>query len=246
MFIWGVIIIVLFYYYYMHHMHPTCPSVWYDDQLFKTGDIILFKSQDNLNSLKMFNYYTHIGVVIIPSEVGLSGNEPHLWEAANLKHMNTVYKYTDAHGILLTPLRPRIHHYKGLVFWRSLITPIDEGLKSSFGEYIAWAREKLYYDEKVIRSGTCRRIGYKPTFGTNCGELTFLSLIRLGILPRSYYNKNVAHYLKWMGYVGPYRDLKKIKVDQFIDKKLNRSMEEQDQAHTSLAVCSESQDLQVV
>ena len=32
---------------------------------------------------------------------------------------------------------------------------------------------------------------------TNCGELVFLSLIKMGLIDYNLYNKKIYHYLKW-------------------------------------------------
>ena len=52
----------------------------------KTGDLILFhgiETSSKLIELIEWSYWSHIGMVVLPKDIGLEGTEPLLWESTS-------------------------------------------------------------------------------------------------------------------------------------------------------------------
>ena len=168
----------------------------------KTGDLILFKSTDSINSFKFFNYFTHIGIVVIDKI--LTNNEPYLFEACPTKNMEipenrldtNIAKYST--GILLNPLKERLLKYRGYIYYKPLSNSITFIMKINFIDFIFYALNHMKYDYNYINN-IKKKILYGNTCNdkTNCGELVFLSLIKIGLIDYDFYNKKIYHYLKW-------------------------------------------------
>ena len=163
---------------------------------FKTGDLILFKSTDNLNSLYEFSYFTHIGIIII--DPTLTNNEPFIFEAAcmNGKRNN---KGINHNGICLSSLKNRIEKYQGYVYYKKLSKNITSDMHLKLINFIFYAYKNMSYNYNLIGSAFCKRFTKsKCNNKTNCAELIFLSLINMGLLDRKLWNQSIFHYLKYM------------------------------------------------
>ena len=66
-----------------------------NNNILKTGDLILFKSTDNLHSLLFGNYFTHVGMVIV-DEI-LTNNEPYILYKYILYFTYSLTPHTHAH-----------------------------------------------------------------------------------------------------------------------------------------------------
>lgn len=213
------IVLFIIYIYYIQFNKIKCPQIHADDLIksnfLKTGDIILFKACDNYNSIITTSYFGHVGIVVIDEGI------PMLFEATNDTNMN-LKPFRCKNGIFYTNLYERIKKYKGTCYWRSLNKNIPEENIIAFHEFIAYAEDNFYYEKNVITSWFRKLIGLEIcNFGTNCAELTFLSLIKLGLLDINKYTEYNWHYLRKMcsirnldnGY--KYSDLFEIIVDPF-------------------------------
>ena len=95
-----------------------------NNDILKTGDLILFKSTDNLHSFKLGNYFTHVGMVIV-DEI-LTNNEPYIFEACNTKYSEIPHDREDkwnlkySKGILFHPLDERLKRYRGYIYYKPL------------------------------------------------------------------------------------------------------------------------------
>lgn len=159
---------------------------------FKTGDLILFKAYDNINNIFTGCYYGHIGIVYVIDNI------PYLFEAAGTRGMFLRSDHNKS-GIFLQLLIPRIQKYKGKVFWKRLNNAVPKHLQDNFSNFINYAKQNMYYRYNVISSSIERKILNMPcSNGTNCGELVFLSLIKLKLLNIKKYYTFKFHYLKWM------------------------------------------------
>lgn len=180
---------------YMEYNHPSFDNVWIDNviQNAKTGDIILFKATDNMNSSKIFCYYTHIGVVWRPP-----AGTAQIFEAAGTHNMD-LYDHENKNGIFLTDLRTRLERYNGKLYYKPLNRPVSADLDNQFIDFIEYAKKNMYYNYSVVLSGIKKGLCLE-TCGdaTNCGEITMLSLIKLGILDPSRYNHRMFHHLYWV------------------------------------------------
>lgn len=219
-----IIVILIVWIYYMNYCHPDCSEIWIDDVIAKckTGDLILFKAQDNFNSSKIFSYFTHIGVVYRHS----FSNTTRIFEAQSPTNLE-LYDYENRSGIYDTDLHTRLTRYKGRLYYKPLNKSIVPELNSDFQNFIEYAQAHMYYDNSVIWNGIKKKIwGEALHEGTNCGELTLLSLIKLGILESNKYSWRACHHLYWManiescdnGYA--YLPISKIKISPFTDRRM--------------------------
>jgi hypothetical protein len=219
-----IIVLIIIYIWWMEFSHPECDSIWIDFVLdsAKTGDLILFKALDNYNSSKTFCYYTHIGVVYYPQSFKDENKPPMLFEAAGTTGME-LYKHENSAGIFLEDLKTRLTRYKGRLYYKQLNACINPVPENQFMEFINYAMKNMYYEYSVITNGIKKGLGLeKCGHNTNCGELSFLSLIKLGILDSSKYQQNAFHHLYYISnltdcdYGYYYGDIKKIKISPFV------------------------------
>lgn len=189
-----ILIVIIFYIYNTKLAHPNLNIVLYDEikNKVKTGDLICFHSLDNVNSLFIGSYWTHIGIVY-----RAPGKEPQLFEAFNYSRMPIYPKECDR-GIVLCDLEHRLKTYRGFVVWRPLINPIDPKFIPGFENFIDYALKNMEYDTNVMRSGLAKIfLGEAPNTFTNCGEIVYLSMIKLGLLPYKA-GSFFTHYLRYV------------------------------------------------
>ena len=223
-----VLIIVIIWFWYMEIHQLTCVNKIYMETLLnsnkflKTGDIILFKATDTHYSIPMFNYFTHVGIVVIDKI--LTNNEPYIFEAVPIEKMdisrnrlNTWNMKLDK-GILFAPLNERLKRYRGYTYYKSLNKEVSLEDRISLINFIFYALNNMEYDYNVIQSGIRKTVlSERCNTKTNCGEIVFLSLIHMNLLDHKiwcdricpirsetsigdlFYRKIcVMHYLKWM------------------------------------------------
>ena len=188
-----VILVCIFWTWNMLGNHPKLKSELYDNLSFKTGDIILFHAYDNINPVFIGSYWGHIGVVYNDID---DDNPPLLFEAARTSSMKYCPEYNKS-GIMITDLKTRLEKYPGLIACKFLKTPIDDDKIRNFKDFMKYAKTNMYYHDNVIESGINKLFGEKLHNGTNCGEITTLSLIKLGLLNKSVLDKNICHHLKY-------------------------------------------------
>ncbi len=162
----------------------------YGHPFLKTGDLILFKAYNNFNSIFHGSYYGHVGIVYM-----LDG-KPMLFEANGIERV-PLKPHHSKKGVFCTPLIDRIKKYKGRCFWKPLRHKVDVNLEKGFGEFINYCLDNLAYDYSVISGGIKKWAGLeKCGKGTDCGQIVFLSLLKLGLLPIEEYDVPRLHYLK--------------------------------------------------
>jgi hypothetical protein len=189
------IIVLAIYIYILQFYHIEVPKYFIDEIQFRTGDVILFKAQNNFNAPKIASYFTHIGVVYV------RGDQVYLFEANGIEGMN-LKKHHNKNGVFLSKLYGRASKYKGRCFLKPLIgPPIDDEVLIEFEKFMKYALSNMYYDTRVIRSSVGKWIngiecGHDN--GTNCGELAYLSLVNLGIIEKGL----TLHYLKYISELG--------------------------------------------
>jgi hypothetical protein len=172
------------YIYFIQFSHGEYPLEIIDELHFKSGDLILFKAQNNFNAIWLGSYYTHIGIVY------QNGGELYIFEANGLENM-PARPHHFKKGILFTKLKPRIKQYKGRVFLKSLRSELTAEQKASFVEFIQFAQQNFYYDTAVIKRRVLNLIGARTVdYRTDCGEMLYLLLIKLKMLEYTY---NVCH-----------------------------------------------------
>lgn len=205
-----LLVTFLVYIYYIQFYKIACPQIFNDDLVqsgkLKTGDIILFKAYNNFNSIFIGSYFGHIGIVFIdPSD---PTQTPLLFEANGVEHA-PLKDHHSRDGIYLTPLEDRIKKYKGRCFLKPLNDDISLSTIIEFKQFIEYALDNMYYHYSVVSDGIKKGLAIERcTNGTNCGQLVFLSLIKLGILDIDYYDKPITIHLKWVANLGaPYGDI---------------------------------------
>lgn len=195
------IVIIIIYIYYVQFHHAKYPKIFLDtlidDKYLKTGDLILLKAYDNLNSIITGSYFGHVGIIYVDPRDPLQ--IPMIFEANSTKNM-ALKPHHNYNGIFFSKLKDRIEKYNGRAFVKSLDKIIDDETIFEFREFIDYCIKNMKYEDQVIKAAAKKYFGLeKCTKKTNCGELTFLSLIKLGLLSPDRYEQCIAHYLKWMG-----------------------------------------------
>jgi hypothetical protein len=188
------IISIIFMYWFMVYKDPNIMADLFERIKFKTGDIIVFHAYDNINPMFIGSYWGHIGVVFVDPD---DPYKPMLFEAAMTDNMPHCPSYNKT-GIMITNLKDRLEKYKGLVAFKELNVPIIDGLIRGFKEFIIYARSHMYYEKHVFQNGVAKKMGCVFNHGTNCGELVFLSLVKLGLLPMSKLKDCIAHHLRYV------------------------------------------------
>ncbi len=192
----SIVFIIIWIYYLQFHRISTEYRIFADDLLdhtfLKTGDLILFKAYNNFNSIFHGSYFGHVGVVYMLNDT------PMLFEANGIERI-PLKDHHSKRGVFLTPLIERIKKYKGRCFWKPLNDSINPTVIKDFAEFINYALSHLEYDYSVVTGGVKRWLGIsKCGKGTDCGQIAFLSLIKLGLLPYDEYDKPRLHHLKYV------------------------------------------------
>lgn len=188
-------IFLIWYVYTLQYSPIGKPKVFLDDVIdnFKTGDIVLFKAYNNFNSLMHTSYYGHMGIIYVGDD-----NVPMLFEANGIDRM-PLRDHHSKSGVFFSPVSDRIKKYKGMVCWKRLNDHIDPMIVDSFREFIDYCLANMKYDMSVVSAGLKKYLGIKKCdLGTNCGDIVFLSLIKLGLVPISEYDTPRMHHLKYV------------------------------------------------
>ena len=209
-----IVLVILWIYYFHYYRMATDIKLFIDDIIphVKTGDIICFKAYNNFNSVFIASYFGHIGIIYAPP-----GEAPMLFEANGVEHMN-LRDYHPQSGMFLTPLADRLRKYKGICYWKPLENPVPKQAEHDFYNFIQYCLKEFHYDIKVFRESFNKGFGVsKCSKNTNCGEITFLSLIKLGLLDITEYEKSCFHYLRYMCNITELKNNKYVDFIQLID-----------------------------
>lgn len=188
----AVIILVIYWFYYMLAKPPKMEHRRFDSVNFKTGDIILFHAYDNINPVFIGSYWGHIGIVFRDPDNPHAA--PVLFEALRTSKMKQCPDRIK-HGIAVTDLKTRLSKYRGLIAYKELNRAVDSRIVRGFKELMHYAYNNMSYNDEVITNGLNKKTGEPLNNSTNCGEIVFLSLIKLGLLPVKDLEKNIAHHL---------------------------------------------------
>lgn len=194
----SIIICIILWIYYIYLSHPKFKTYEFDElkHKFKTGDIILFHALDNINPIFIGTYYGHIGIIYIdPND---NKQKPYIFEAFNPGTM-PFFPNECQSGVVLVDLEHRLNSYRGYCFYKELQNPVDIKLQTEFKDFIDYALTNMYYNQSVISNGISKLIFNEELHhGTNCAELVYLSLIKLGILDIDNLSCNRKHHLSWL------------------------------------------------
>lgn len=195
--IFGILIVAILWIYLMqYHKISTEHSVFAQDLItsgqLKTGDLILFKAYNNFNSIFHGSYFGHIGMVYIHNGV------PMIFEANGIERVPLLPKHSRK-GVFLTELNDRIRKYKGRCFYKPLNKSVSDESIKSFENFMKYALDHLEYDYDVISGGLSRGLGLERCGKkTDCGQIMYLSLISLGLIPIEDYEVSRFHHLKYV------------------------------------------------
>lgn len=191
-----ILCLIAWIYYLQYHRIKTEYAIFAEDLInhnfLKTGDLILFKAYNNFNSVFHGSYFGHVGVVYVKN------GELLLFEANGLEH-TPLKPHHPKTGVFLTQLIPRLQKYKGRCFWKPLNKPIEPSIIQEFDEFVNYALDNLKYDYRLLYGALRRMFKLDRCHkGTDCGQITFLSLIKLRLLHIDEYDNPRAHYLKYV------------------------------------------------
>jgi hypothetical protein len=192
-----VILLILWVYYVQFRQISTDGQIFLTEieecNLFRTGDLILFKAFNNINSLVHGSYFGHVGIIYAPND-----GPPLLFEANGVEKMPLLPHHSRS-GIFLTPVYDRIKKYKGRCYWKPLNKQLPRATIAEFTQFIRYCLSNFSYDHNVIANGFKLALGLKKCDKkTDCGQIVFLSLIKLGLIDIEEYEKNKLHYLKYV------------------------------------------------
>jgi hypothetical protein len=190
-----MLIICITWSWYMLANPPDLKHTPFDSTLFKTGDIILFHAYDNINPVFIGSYWGHVGIVYIdPDDLHCT---PYLFEALRISEITCCPEY-NINGIAFTNLKTRLEKYPGLIAHKPLNVTIHSGIARGFKQFIQYAKKNMYYNPYVVFNGLKKTQGEPYHNGTNCGEITILSLIKLGLLPERTLEQKITHPLLYL------------------------------------------------
>jgi hypothetical protein len=190
-----LIVLIVLWCWHMMSLPPDIPIINYQDAKFKTGDMILFHAYDNINPIFIGTFWGHVGIVFVDPDK--PGSRPIMFEATRINPNENCVSHNKS-GIVISDLQSRIEKYKGIVVHKPLDKTLDSDISRGFTKFMAFAKQNMFYDEDVIYSGVRNLMGDPLNFGTNCGEITTMCLVKLGLLPPETIERNIAHHLRYV------------------------------------------------
>jgi len=189
-----ILLLCIFWFWNMTLNHPDLPKIKLEDATFKTGDMLLFHAYDNINPVFMGSYWGHVGIVYVDPA---KPSNPVVFEATNIVGMKQCPEY-NKNGITITDLKTRIEKYPGIIACKYLANPLDANIIIRFKDFINYAKDNMYYNVNVVTNGFAKLFGDMLHTGTNCGEITFLSLIKLNLISKKTLLDRICHHLLYV------------------------------------------------
>jgi hypothetical protein len=196
--VWIVVCVVciIYWIYFMQFYRVDCPQIFLDDYTphLKTGDMILFKAYNNFNSIFHGGYYGHVGLIWVDPDT----HTPYIFETNGIERMS-LKSHHGNNGVFFTPVAARMQKYKGRCYVKVLNKPISCEHELDFKHFIDFALAHMYYDYNILQSSVRKGVGAEGfNLGVNCGTLTFLGLISLGLLPYEFLDVRILHHLNYV------------------------------------------------
>ncbi|WP_228727692.1 hypothetical protein [Fusibacter ferrireducens] len=165
----------------------------------KTGDLMLFHGvapTSELIEIIEWSYWSHVGMVVIPEDIGLTGRDPLIWESTSSGDgiEDVINKAPKDNGAMLISLEERIRvdlvnhfdtHFKVKYISRALDDVELEKLKN----FIYAAHDKSFPDTKGLLKGYVDGKHYnKPTPDNEafCSQLAAETYMAMDILSTKY------------------------------------------------------------
>jgi hypothetical protein len=174
----------------------------------KTGTIVLFHALDNINPVIIGSYWGHMGIVWVDPDD--PSQTPWVFEAAPAKQM-PLKSHHNPNGIFINRLEDRVKRYAGFVAIKELSGCVSDQKARDFKTFINFALVNLSYNYNCFANAARKLIGERINKKVNCGEMVFLSAIKLGILNKKEYTVPRLHHLLYMARIqdtqlGKYKD----------------------------------------
>ena len=165
----------------------------------KTGDLMMFHGVEfssKLIELIEWSYWSHVGMVVIPEDIGLTGKEPLILEATSSGDgiEDVINKAPKEGGVMLISLEERLKvdidnqydtHFKVKYINRALDDTEIEKLKT----FIYEAHDKVFPDDKELLTFYIEGRHYNKPMPDNmafCSQLVAEAYMALDLLSKQY------------------------------------------------------------
>lgn len=165
----------------------------------KTGDLMLFHGKEissKLIELIEWSYWSHVGMVILPEDIGLSGKEPLILEATSSGDgiVDVINKAPKEGGVMLISLEERLKvdisnrydtHFKVKYINRALDDVELEKLK----KFVYEVHNRTFPNDKELLSYYLEGRHYNKPMPENmafCSQLTAETFMALDLLSKQY------------------------------------------------------------
>lgn len=164
-----------------------------------TGDLVLFHGKQRssiLIELLEWSYWSHVGIVILPKDIGLAGDEPLFWESTSSGDgiIDVILGQVKSSGPMLVPLKERIsvdlnedfdNHFKVIY----LNAHPSQAALNSLEAFIHEAHSSVFPEIKDMMKyyleGRAKNIE-APSGYYFCSQLASQTYMRMGILSKKY------------------------------------------------------------
>ena len=165
----------------------------------KTGDIVLFHGVETVSKLIElieWSFWSHVGVVVLPEDIGLTGQEPFFWEATASGDgiVDVLTGKPKESGPMLVSLRERIRvdlkqHYDTHFQVKYLNRPLKQQELQQLKDFIYKAHDRGFPTAenllKYYMEGKYLNIPAPDTVAF-CSELTAETFMAMGFISTKY------------------------------------------------------------
>lgn len=165
----------------------------------KTGDLLLFhgvEPSSKLIELVEWSYWSHVGMVIIPSDLGLDGSEPLFWESTSSSDgiNDVILKKPKESGPMLVALSERIkmdldNQYDTHFKVKYLNNPLTKNEIALLSGYISKTHDKVFPPDADLFKYFVEGRHFNapmPDSEIFCSQLVAQSLMAMGYISDKY------------------------------------------------------------
>lgn len=165
----------------------------------KTGDLILFHGvqvTSKLIEIIEWSFWSHVGMVVLPQDIGLSGEEPLFWESTSSGDglMDYLSGKPKESGPMLVSLGERIRvdlnqHYDTHFKVKYLNRPMDPGELQKLRDFMTKAHDRGFPSAENALKYYIEGRSYNkqsPEKEVFCSELTAETFVELGFFSSDY------------------------------------------------------------
>lgn len=194
-FYFGIIIIILILLFYNKLLYSPikAPKVSMEDlirhNVFKSGDLVLFNTQNNYTSHMLFNHITHVGIVYVKK------GEILLFETTHNRHQD--FNISTKNTVITTPIYKRLTNYPGFVYYKKLNKNLTNNMLKKMDDFVNYSLDNKNYDLNFIDYFMNKFIlGETFRDNVNCVEILYELFDYLDLYDYKDYIKNIGHPLK--------------------------------------------------